>query len=102
MKTTKTNGVKTTRLFQRDAKPRSIGQKIIDFFSGVKKAKDSITLGEAFKCINKKTAFGRDFNVNLIPQAIEKMRPKPAKDLLDTPGPAKTLSISNYTLGLEK
>jgi hypothetical protein len=99
--TTKTKGVKTTTLFQRDAKPRSVGQKVIDFFSGIKKAKDSITLGEAFKCINQNTSFGKDFNVNLIPQAIEKLRGMPAEDLLDTAKGPSTMQSGKYTLGLE-
>jgi hypothetical protein len=47
--TTKINGVKTTSVFQRPDKPRDFGQKVIDFFSGIKKAKNSITLCEAFK-----------------------------------------------------
>jgi len=99
--TTKTKGVKTTTLFQRDAKPRSVGQKVIDFFSGIKKAKDSITLGEAFKCIQGNTSFGKDFNVNLIPQAIEKLRGMPAEDLLDTAKGPSTMQSGKYTLGLE-
>ena len=101
--TTKTKGVKTTTLFQRDAKPRSVGQKVIDFFSGIKKAKDSITLGEAFKCINKNTSFGKNFNfnVNLIPGAIETLRGMPAEDLLDTAQGPSTMQSGKYTLGLE-
>lgn len=75
--TSNINGVKTTTLFQRDNKPRSLGQKLIDFFSGIKKAKDSVTLTEAFKCINKNTEFAGRFNENLIPQAVDKLRSSP-------------------------
>jgi hypothetical protein len=79
--TTKTAGVKTTTLFQRADKPRSFGQKIVDFFSGIKKAKDSVTLTEAFKCINKNTEFAGRFNENLIPQAVKMLQDDPNKVL---------------------
>lgn len=100
--TIKINGTKTTILFQREAKPRSVGQKIADFFFGIKKAKDSITLGEAFKSVNSNTSFGRDFNVNLIPTAINMMRAKPPEDLLDTSKGSSTLATGKYILQLEK
>ncbi len=100
--TTKTDGVKTTTLFQRENKPRSLGQKIIDFFSGIKKAKDSVTLTEAFKCINKNTELGGKFNENLIPRAIEQMRSRPAEDMLDSPKAATSLSSGKYTLSLDE
>jgi len=100
--TTKINGVKTTSVFQRPDKPRDFGQKVIDFFSGIKKAKNSITLCEAFKCINKNTSFAGKFNENLIPAAVEKLRAQPAEDLLDTAKSASTLSVGKYTLSLDE
>ncbi len=100
--TTKLNGVKTTTLFQRDDKPRTVGQKIIDFFSGIKRAKDSVTLTEAFKCISKNTEMGGKFNENLIVPAVQQLRAKPAEDALDTAKPASVIRSGNYTLGLEE
>ena len=100
--TTKINGVKTTSVFQRPDKPRDFGQKVIDFFSGIKKAKNSITLCEAFKGIDKNTTFAGKFNENLIPQAIERLRAQPAEDLLDTAKSASTLSVGKYRLSLDE
>ena len=74
----------------------------LDFFFGIKKAKDSITLGEAFKSVNSNTSFGRDFNVNLIPTAINMMRATPPEDLLDTSKGSSTLANGKYILQLEK
>jgi hypothetical protein len=100
-------GEKVTTLFQRAGgeAPRSLGQKIMDFFSGIKRAKDSVTLAEAFKGIkdfNSNTSFGGEFNVNLIPSAIKEMAPKKAEDLLDSAKPAQTFSHREYTLKLEE
>ncbi len=94
------DGSKSTVLFQRN-EPRSLGQKIMDFFSGVKKAKDSVTLSEAFKCITKDTSMGGKFNVNLIPTAIRQLQPKAPEDLLDTSTQAAPLKYGNYQVRLE-
>lgn len=105
--TSDSKGNKTTLLFQRaDGEiPRSFSQKISDFFSGIKRAKNSITVGEAFKGIKEydnKTYMGGKFSVNLIPDAIKKMSPKESKDLLDPPKPAKEFTNGKYTLKLEE
>lgn len=58
-KTEKKDGVKTTTVFQRDASslPKNIGgkilQKMTDLFSGVKKAKNSVTLLKAAQDLQK-------------------------------------------------
>lgn len=99
-------GNKTTLLFQRTGgeTPRSFLQKISDFFSGIKRAKNSITLGEAFKGIKvyeKNTYTNGKFAANIIPEAINIMTPKESKDLLDTPKPAQEFKYGNYKLKLE-
>ncbi len=95
------NGSKTTVLFQR-TEPRSLGQKVMDFFSGIKKAKDSVTLSEAFKSIHDITSMGEKFNVNLIPTAIQRLQSRQPEDLLDTPKQAAPLRYGDYQLGLEE
>jgi hypothetical protein len=101
-------GEKVTLLFQRPGgeAPRSLGQKIIDFFSGIKRAKESMTAGEAFKGIkeyNNNTSNYIDFlNVNLIPDAINKMAPEKKEDDLHTPKPAQEFKYGHYTLKLEE
>lgn len=99
-------GEKITLLFQRKSgeTPRTIGQKFLDFFSGIKRAKNSITLAEAFKGIKNDsvTSFGKNnFNVNLIPEAINKLAPEKPEDLLHTPKPAQEVTHGNYTLKLK-
>ena len=101
-KQTKTaDGVKTTTLFQRSNKPRDLSQKFVDFFSGIKKAKDSTTLAEAFKSINSKSSIIGKFNVNLIPEAINKMAPEAPKDLLDKGKPSTEITGNGYKLSLD-
>jgi hypothetical protein len=100
------NGNKTTLLFQRKEgeAPRTLVQKISDFFSGIKRARNSTTLGEAFKGIkkyNENTYQLGKFNVNLIPDAINKMAPEEPKDLLGKPKPAKEFVYKEYKLKLE-
>ena len=105
--TSDSKGNKTTLLFQRKEgeTPRSLGQKISDFFSGIKRAKNSTTLGEAFKGIKeyegKKTYTGGKFAVNLIPGAINILAPEKKKDELHTLKPAQEVKYGNYTLKLE-
>jgi len=104
---TDSKGNKLTLMFQRKEGelPRSFGQKISDLFSGIKRAKDSETLSEAFQGINefkdKKTCINGKFNVNLIPDAINKMAPEKKEDELHTPKPAQEFKYGNYTLKLE-
>jgi hypothetical protein len=100
-------GEKVTTLFQRAGgeAPRSLGQKIMDFFSGIKRAKESMTAGEAFKGIKEykgnTSNYGDFLNVNLIPDAINKMAPEKQEDDLHTPKPAQEFKYGNYTLKLE-
>jgi hypothetical protein len=78
----------------------------MDIFSGIKRAKESKTAGEAFKGIkayNGNTSFSSDFlNVNLIPDAINKMAPEKQEDDLHTPKPAQEFKYGHYTLKLEE
>ncbi len=68
-KTEKNDGVKTTTVFQRDAssQPKNIGEKILqkmtDLFSGVKKAKNSVTLLKAAQDLQNSGHIQKNFNL---------------------------------------
>jgi hypothetical protein len=74
-KTEKKEGIKTTTVFQRDigSQPKNIGDKLLqkmgDLFSGVKKAKHSVTL---LKVAQELQGSGHiDKNVNLISKNLK-------------------------------
>ena len=68
-RTEKNDGVKTTTVFQRDAssQPKNIGEKILqkmtDLFSGVKKAKNSVTLLKAAQDLQNSGHIDKSYNL---------------------------------------
>jgi hypothetical protein len=68
-RTEKKDGVKTTTVFQRDAssQPKNIGEKILqkmtDLFSGVKKAKNSVTLLKAAQDLQNSGCIDKSYNL---------------------------------------
>ena len=68
-KTEKNDGIKTTTVFQRDAssQPKNIGEKILqkmtDLFSGVKKAKNSVTLLKAAQDLQNSGHIEKSYNL---------------------------------------
>jgi hypothetical protein len=68
-KTEKNDGITTTTVFQRDAssQPKNIGEKILqkmtDLFSGVKKAKNSVTLLKAAQDLQNSGHIEKSYNL---------------------------------------
>jgi len=68
-RTEKKEGIKTTIVFERDtsSQPKNIGgkllQKMSDLFSGVKKAKDSLTLLKVAQDLQSNGHIDHDFNL---------------------------------------